>query len=203
MTFELSLDMRFEDLSFRLLGPLEVAVHGRLLSLTGRQRALCAALLLEVNHVVSLDRLVDMLWGKRPPAPTRVDLVEFEQSFETATKAAALDNWSAALENFDHALSLWPGTPIPDLPENPERQRLEELRATAAEGASVHEWTARAARPAVEAVSMFVNLHRAMVSCPSGIIAWRWGSGRRRECRRRWGRVRRGRPGRGAVAAER
>lgn len=54
---------------FRLLGPLEVEQEGRLLVLgSAKQRALLAILLLHGNEVVSRDRLVDELWGERPPA---------------------------------------------------------------------------------------------------------------------------------------
>ncbi|MEU6087862.1 BTAD domain-containing putative transcriptional regulator [Streptomyces sp. NPDC047085] len=59
--------MRTPRLCFRLLGPLEVEIDGRPVVLTGRQRALCAALLLHANHVVSVDRLIDCLWDDRPP----------------------------------------------------------------------------------------------------------------------------------------
>ncbi|MDQ0583251.1 AfsR/SARP family transcriptional regulator [Streptomyces rishiriensis] len=52
---------------FRLLGPLDVEIDGRAVVLTGRQRALCAVLLLHANHVVSVDRLVQCLWDDRPP----------------------------------------------------------------------------------------------------------------------------------------
>ncbi|MFI6035526.1 BTAD domain-containing putative transcriptional regulator [Streptomyces sp. NPDC051315] len=52
---------------FHLLGPLEVEIDGRAVVLTGRQRALCAVLLLHANHVVSVDRLVHFLWDGRPP----------------------------------------------------------------------------------------------------------------------------------------
>jgi DNA-binding SARP family transcriptional activator len=52
---------------FRILGPLEV-VQGRPLALGGaRQRALLALLLTRANEVVSTDRLIDELWGERPP----------------------------------------------------------------------------------------------------------------------------------------
>ena len=55
-------------LTFSLLGPLEVAAAGDPLPLRGRrERALLAYLLLHVNEVVSRDRLVDFLWGERPP----------------------------------------------------------------------------------------------------------------------------------------
>ena len=56
-------------MDFRLLGPLEVVEHDRLLALGGgRQRSLFAVLLLHANEVVSNDRLIDALWGQTPPA---------------------------------------------------------------------------------------------------------------------------------------
>jgi DNA-binding SARP family transcriptional activator len=56
-------------MEFRLLGPLEVVEHDRVLVLGGgRQRALFAVLLLHANEVVSADRLIDGLWGQSPPA---------------------------------------------------------------------------------------------------------------------------------------
>ena len=56
-------------MELRILGPLEVWVDGRMLELGGgRQRALLALLALQLNEVVSSDRLVDVLWAGRPPA---------------------------------------------------------------------------------------------------------------------------------------
>jgi DNA-binding SARP family transcriptional activator len=56
-------------MDFRLLGPLEVAEHGRPLPLGGaKQRSLLALLLLHANEVVSTERLIDELWGESPPA---------------------------------------------------------------------------------------------------------------------------------------
>jgi DNA-binding SARP family transcriptional activator len=53
---------------FRVLGPLEVVDGGRRLTLGGpRQRALLAILLTRANEFVSSDRLIDELWGARPP----------------------------------------------------------------------------------------------------------------------------------------
>jgi DNA-binding SARP family transcriptional activator len=53
---------------FRILGPLEVCEQGSPLALGGaRQRALLALLLTRANEVVSTDRLIDELWGERPP----------------------------------------------------------------------------------------------------------------------------------------
>src|SRR5207248_2795164 len=63
---------------FRILGPLEVSVRGEPLPLTGqKQRALLALLLLEANHVVSTDRLVDALWGDQPPRTAATSLQNF------------------------------------------------------------------------------------------------------------------------------
>src|SRR5215217_6692848 len=60
------------SLEFRLLGPLEVRREGRLLALGGpRQRALLAVLCLNRGTVVSVDRIVDELWGDSPPASAR------------------------------------------------------------------------------------------------------------------------------------
>jgi DNA-binding SARP family transcriptional activator len=60
-------------LDFRILGRLEVARDGVQVELTGqRQVAALVVLLLDANHVVSAERLVDALWGEQPPpsAPT-------------------------------------------------------------------------------------------------------------------------------------
>jgi DNA-binding SARP family transcriptional activator len=63
-------------MDFRLLGPLEVLEHDRVLALGGgRQRSLLAVLLLHANEVVSNDRLIDALWGQSPP-PTAAKTVQ-------------------------------------------------------------------------------------------------------------------------------
>lgn len=55
-------------MEFRILGPLEVRDNGRVLELGGaKQRAVLALLLLRANEVVSLDRLIDGIWGERAP----------------------------------------------------------------------------------------------------------------------------------------
>ncbi len=61
---------------FRILGALEVVSEGHPLPLGGgKQRALLALLLLQPNEAVSVDRLVDDLWGERPP-PTAAKNVQ-------------------------------------------------------------------------------------------------------------------------------
>ncbi len=56
-------------LDLRVLGPVEVWRDGERLPLAaGKQRLLLAALALRADKVVSVDRLVDDLWGDAPPA---------------------------------------------------------------------------------------------------------------------------------------
>jgi DNA-binding response OmpR family regulator len=60
---------------FVLLGPIE-AWHGveRLQLGRRRERALLAVLLLETNRVVSVDRVMDLLWDGSPPSSARASL---------------------------------------------------------------------------------------------------------------------------------
>jgi DNA-binding SARP family transcriptional activator len=61
---------------FRILGPLEVREGEREVALgRGKQRALLALLLLHRDQVLSTDRIVDELWGERPP-PTAAKIVQ-------------------------------------------------------------------------------------------------------------------------------
>ena len=63
-------------MEFRILGPLEVHVGERVLPLSGvRQRTVLAILLLRAGEVVSSDRLIDGLWGERPP-PSGIDALQ-------------------------------------------------------------------------------------------------------------------------------
>src|SRR5690349_6485729 len=56
------------SVEFGILGPLEVWRSGRAVPLGGpRQRAVLALLLVEVNRVVSMDRLAEDVWGGDPP----------------------------------------------------------------------------------------------------------------------------------------
>ena len=63
-------------MEFRILGPLEVVDDGRPVVLQrGKQLALLAYLLLHPNELVSADRLIDALWGQRPP-PTAAKILQ-------------------------------------------------------------------------------------------------------------------------------
>jgi DNA-binding SARP family transcriptional activator len=57
-------------MEFRILGPLEVLDdEGRTVALGGsKQRALLALLLLHRGETLGTERLIDELWGERPPA---------------------------------------------------------------------------------------------------------------------------------------
>src|ERR671911_308692 len=55
-------------MEFRILGSLQVLDDERQIPLGGaRQREVLAILLLRRGEVVSVDRVVDELWGERPP----------------------------------------------------------------------------------------------------------------------------------------
>jgi DNA-binding SARP family transcriptional activator len=59
----------------RVLGPVEVLVHGNQLRLAKRQHRLIVGVLgIEVNRSVLSDRLIDLLWGDHPPARPRAVL---------------------------------------------------------------------------------------------------------------------------------
>ena len=143
-------------MDFRILGPLEAVDGDRTLVLGGgQQRALLALLLTRANEVVSTDRLIDELWGARPPKQAlntiqyyvsqlrktlgadrivtrppgyaiRVDTEELDLArFE---RLAAEDD----SESLREALSLWRGPALADLASESfareEAARLEELR---------------------------------------------------------------------------
>jgi DNA-binding SARP family transcriptional activator len=60
---------------YRLLGPLEVLAGDRSAALGGPvQRAVLTVLLLRPNEVVSVDTLIDQVWGERPPAAATASL---------------------------------------------------------------------------------------------------------------------------------
>jgi YVTN family beta-propeller protein len=62
-------------LEIKLLGPVEMTIGGRRVEIRRRmQRALLAVLALDVNRVLSTDRLIDALWGERPPQSAPVAL---------------------------------------------------------------------------------------------------------------------------------
>src|SRR4051812_45889579 len=82
------------DIRFSVLGPLAVTADGRPVTLGGsKQRALLALLVLHVNETLSTDRLVDELWGDRPPATAtktvRVHVSRLRRSLAVGDGAAS------------------------------------------------------------------------------------------------------------------
>src|SRR4051794_1392162 len=58
--------------TFRILGRIEALVDSRRLDLSSRrERALLGVLLLRVGEVVSVDTLIDSVWGEPAPASAR------------------------------------------------------------------------------------------------------------------------------------
>src|SRR4029079_16507066 len=61
-----------DPMEFRILGPLEVSAGDGAIRLGGpKQRAVLAHLILRVNRPVSVDLLIDGLWGDDPPETAR------------------------------------------------------------------------------------------------------------------------------------
>ena len=133
-------------MEFWILGPLEVREGGRQVRLgPAKQRSLLGVLLLHGNEAVSSERLVDELWGERPPARAaklvqghvsslrkllgadrivtqppgyflRVGDDEVDvRTFERLVAGAREEGPERAAELLREALSLWRGAALADL----------------------------------------------------------------------------------------
>jgi DNA-binding SARP family transcriptional activator len=131
---------------FRILGPLEVSDETGVLLLGGlKQRAVLALLLLEAGRVVSVDRMIDALWGEQPPRTAATSLQNFISALRKSLGPDVLETRSPGyrlnvktgdldLERFRQsvedarplaaaersarlreALALWRGPPLADL----------------------------------------------------------------------------------------
>jgi predicted ATPase/DNA-binding SARP family transcriptional activator len=147
---------------FRLLGPLEaLADDGAPVALGGRRpRAVLALLLLHANEVVSIDRLIDGVWGESPPAKAAGSLQVHVHALRKAlggdrivTRAPGyvvrVEPDELDVERFERlvasgtpealreALALWRGPALADIAYEPfaqlEASRLEESRLAALE----------------------------------------------------------------------
>jgi DNA-binding SARP family transcriptional activator len=117
---------------FCILGPLEARVGGVPVPLGApKQRALLALLVLHANKVVSVDRLVDGLWGDSPP-PTAAKIV---QVYVSGLRRALRSGSEGALvtRSPGYLLRLAPGT----LDLERFEGLVERARASAAEDPAV------------------------------------------------------------------
>jgi predicted ATPase/DNA-binding SARP family transcriptional activator len=150
---------RAQGVEFRLLGPLEVlGDDGEPLPLGGkRPRALLALLLLHPNRAVSIDRLVDAVWGESPPATARSALQVHVHALRKALGADRIVTRApgyfvrvepgeldverfeelVAAGSFAKALALWRGPALADVAHEDfaraEAARLDEARLSAIE----------------------------------------------------------------------
>ncbi len=69
---------------FRILGPLEVEVDERVVTLGRRERALLGVLLLNAGEVVSVERLIDGVWGEVPPSSAKHMVHEYVSRLRAA-----------------------------------------------------------------------------------------------------------------------
>ena len=140
-------------MEFRILGPLEVVgASGPVPVEASKQRALLALLLLHRNEVVSAERLIDQLWGDRPPKTARKTLqmhvshlrrslgpdvvvtrapgyvLDVEpgqldlERFEALVEEARTAAPATAARLLREALALWRGPPLADLEYEPFAQ---------------------------------------------------------------------------------
>ncbi|AKG46536.1 BTAD domain-containing putative transcriptional regulator [Streptomyces xiamenensis] len=97
-------------MEFRILGPLEVAHEDVPLQVRGsRQRTVLALLLLEAERIVPVDRLIDGVWGKEPPATSRSQIQICISSLRHQLSAAGLITTRPPgyrLRTGEHALDL-------------------------------------------------------------------------------------------------
>jgi DNA-binding SARP family transcriptional activator len=147
-----------------LLGLVEASHDGQALPLGGaKPRALLAMLALHANAPVAADRLIEGLWGERPPATapkalqvlvsqlrkqlagSDAEIVTRGRGYELrvdpdAVDALRFERLLTAGEDGAHvreALAMWRGPPLDDLADEPfaapEIRRLEDLRLGARE----------------------------------------------------------------------
>lgn len=131
---------------FRILGPLEVHAGGQQLQMAGhKRRAALAVLLLHAGELVSVERLIDSLWGDRAPETavtavyghilalrkllgrdailTRAQGYVLDvdpdrvdaKRFERLVTEAKLSTGTQRVALLDEALSLWRGEPLADV----------------------------------------------------------------------------------------
>jgi DNA-binding SARP family transcriptional activator len=94
-------------MEFRILGPLEIFDEGQRIALPGKkQRALLALLLVHSGETLATDRLIDELWGERPPtAPAKTVQVHVSR-LRKALAAAGCEGAEAVILTREHGYEL-------------------------------------------------------------------------------------------------
>jgi len=125
------------DAQFCLLGPLVVCAGGVTLpALPGKHRVLLAALLVNANSVVPLDRLAEALWGENPPASARGTLRDYVKELRKEL-AVTGHSWIATRPG-GYIIQVGPG--------ELDVLAFEELRGEAMQAASGGAWVRAADR---------------------------------------------------------
>lgn len=79
-------------MDFRILGPVEVWHNGTHIPVTApMQRAVLTTLLVRPGEVVSVDSIIDQLWGPEPPHTAQVTIRNYIQRLRRALPEAVLD----------------------------------------------------------------------------------------------------------------
>jgi DNA-binding SARP family transcriptional activator/class 3 adenylate cyclase len=116
-------------MEFRILGPLEVLDAGQRIPLPGKkQRALLALLLVHSGETLATDRLIDELWGERPPTTAAKAVQVHVSRLRKALAADRSGGADAVVLTREHGYGL----AVP--PERIDAHRFERL---VAEGRSV------------------------------------------------------------------
>jgi eukaryotic-like serine/threonine-protein kinase len=111
-------------MDFCILGPLEAFDEGRPLKLGGsKQRALLALLLLHANEPLSTDRVIDELWGDRPPATAAKTVQVYISRLRKALAGGAAEGSESMVVTREHGYELTLD------PERLDAQRFERLVA--------------------------------------------------------------------------
>src|SRR5215208_4770643 len=130
-------------MQIRLLGTVDVDLDDRPLKLAGpKQRAVLSILALSANSTVSVERLIDGLWGEEPP-PTAAKMVQqyvsqlrrllaerqgpeivtrgrgYALRIDQLVEQAANDSDGGRSELARATLALWQGPPLAGMLEEP------------------------------------------------------------------------------------
>lgn len=130
---------------FGLLGPLIVRREGASVPIAkGKQRALLAALLLDVGHLVTIRQLTDVLWGDTPPAMARAALHNQVRRLRDALDGVGRDR--ILTQPGGYLIHLEPG--------ELDVMRMQDLLASARASARARSWD-RASAIAADAVLLW------------------------------------------------